>query len=243
MAFTKEQIEQLEAQLAREYVKERKGPGGITLSYIEGWRAIAEANRIFGFDAWSRETLSAKCVFEGERQVRFWNKKKDAWDFKEALGVTYTARVRITIWDGEREIVREGSGVGHGLSFAQDIGDAHEQALKEAETDAMKRAFSTFGNPFGLALYDPSKENVTEIETERPAKKDEDLSRLMTAEERAKLTAMIVEVLDIAVEVPEMTLGEGRELAEVVAKAKKRRLSVNQAVDMINEKLDALRAA
>ena len=31
---------------------------------------------------------------------------------------------------------------------------AHEMALKAAETDATKRALATFGNPFGLALYD-----------------------------------------------------------------------------------------
>ena len=31
---------------------------------------------------------------------------------------------------------------------------------KEAATDALKRALRTFGNPFGLALYDKSRENV-----------------------------------------------------------------------------------
>ena len=34
-------------------------------------------------------------------------------------------------------------------------GEAHESAIREAETDAMKRALSTFGNPFGLALSVP----------------------------------------------------------------------------------------
>jgi hypothetical protein len=34
------------------------------------------------------------------------------------------------------------------------MGEAHESALKEAETDATKRALTTFGNLFGLALYD-----------------------------------------------------------------------------------------
>lgn len=32
---------------------------------------------------------------------------------------------------------------------------------KEAETDAMKRALMTFGNPFGLALYDKRQREVT----------------------------------------------------------------------------------
>ena len=33
-------------------------------------------------------------------------------------------------------------------------GDAHERALKAAETDATKRALATFGGRFGLMLYD-----------------------------------------------------------------------------------------
>ena len=34
-------------------------------------------------------------------------------------------------------------------------------ALKAAETDATKRALTTFGNPFGLALYDKHMAGVT----------------------------------------------------------------------------------
>jgi hypothetical protein len=33
--------------------------------------------------------------------------------------------------------------------------------MKAAETDATKRALATFGNPFGLALYDKDKLQVT----------------------------------------------------------------------------------
>jgi hypothetical protein len=42
-----------------------------------------------------------------------------------------------------------------------DLGLAHESAIKEAETDAMKRALVTFGNAFGLALYDKSQRQVS----------------------------------------------------------------------------------
>ena len=34
-------------------------------------------------------------------------------------------------------------------------------ALKAAETDATKRALATFGNPFGLGLYDKEQNGVT----------------------------------------------------------------------------------
>ena len=56
-------------------------------------------------------------------------------------------------------MIREGCGAGHGIDV--DLGQAHESALKEAETDAMKRALMTFGNPFGLALYDKRQREVT----------------------------------------------------------------------------------
>ena len=46
-------------------------------------------------------------------------------------------------------------------SVGVDLGQAHESALKEAETDAMKRALMTFGNPFGLALYDKAQRQVS----------------------------------------------------------------------------------
>jgi hypothetical protein len=64
----------------------------------------------------------------------------------------YTAKVRITVRAGDITIVREGSGTGEGSGATP--GQAHEIALKSAETDATKRALATFGNPFGLALYD-----------------------------------------------------------------------------------------
>src|SRR5690606_29122102 len=46
--------------------------------------------------------------------------------------------------------------------------------IKEAVTDALKRTLRTFGNPFGLALYDKSRANVGHAEEEAQAvsKKD-----------------------------------------------------------------------
>jgi len=90
-------------------------------------------------------------------------------DQKPGWGVTYTARVRVTVTAGGLvPLVREGSGAGHGIDV--DLGQAHESALKEAETDAMKRALMTFGNPFGLALYDKRQREVTSSAAhERPA--------------------------------------------------------------------------
>jgi len=148
--LTARQIAALSAPLDRANVRQRE-QGRNRVSYLEGWQVIAEANRIFGFDGWERSTLISRCVAEHERPI--------GRDRKSGWGVTYIARVRITITAGNRTLIREGSGAGHGIDA--DLGLAHESALKEAETDATKRALMTFGNPFGLALYDKQQRQVS----------------------------------------------------------------------------------
>jgi recombination DNA repair RAD52 pathway protein len=62
MAFTDAQVRLLKAKLDPRYIRTRNANGN-TLSYVEGWHAIAEANRIFGYEAWDRRTVSASCVW------------------------------------------------------------------------------------------------------------------------------------------------------------------------------------
>jgi DNA repair and recombination protein RAD52 len=152
--FTDAQKTQLTAPLNRGNVKSRK-QGGRGVSYIEGWKAIEEANRIFGFDSWTRETTELRLVSERERAIGA--DKKPGW------GVSYVAKVRVVVFATDTLVIREGVGAGHGIDV--DCGQAHESAIKEAETDAMKRALMTFGNPFGLALYDKEQANVADEET------------------------------------------------------------------------------
>lgn len=149
MPFSKDQIEALNAPLSRSFVKTRQN-----FSYLEAWHVIAEANRIFGFDRWCSETAETRCVVERERLVG--KQATPGWS------VTYIARVRISVLD---TITREGCGSGHGIDI--DLGQAHESAIKEAETDARKRALMTFGNQFGLALYDKEQTNVADEPTAR----------------------------------------------------------------------------
>ena len=158
--FSPEQLAALSAPLDRANVRQRE-QGRSRVSYLEGWQVIAEANRIFGFDGWQRQTIAVRCVAQAERTI--------GRDQKPGWGVTYTARVRVTVTAGGLPpLIREGSGAGHGIDV--DLGQAHESALKEAETDAMKRALMTFGNPFGLALYDKRQREVTSSAAqERPA--------------------------------------------------------------------------
>jgi hypothetical protein len=142
MALTELQIRQLRAKLEAKHVKTRNA-NGTNLHYVEGWHVIAEANRIFGY-AWDRRTLASNCVWSGASG--------------QFYAAAYTAKVRVSVRAGDTKIIREGSGTGEGK--APTPGQAHDLALKGAETDATKRALATFGNPFGLALYDREQVGV-----------------------------------------------------------------------------------
>ena len=140
MGFSAKQVQALRRNLDHRNVRTREAHGR-ELSYIEGWYAISEANRIFGYDGWSRETIESKCVLARENRGTF--------------SAIYVARVRITVHADGATIIREGHGTGEGRGSSP--GEVHDIALKAAETDATKRALATFGKPFGLALYGNGK--------------------------------------------------------------------------------------
>ena len=82
MGFSRKQLVALRRNLDTRVVRTREA-NGRQLSYLEGWYVISEANRIFGFDGWSRETLETRCVLARENRGTF-------------LAI-YIARVRITV--------------------------------------------------------------------------------------------------------------------------------------------------
>jgi recombination DNA repair RAD52 pathway protein len=134
-------IRELQKPLDAGVVKQRD-QAGRSLSYIESWWAISEANRIFGHLNWRRNTFGVnmvQCEQKGDKGMWY---------------VSYTATCTINV----EGVNRDGTGFGQGID--RDLGKAHESAIKEAESDAMKRALMTFGNPFGLALYDKEQRNV-----------------------------------------------------------------------------------
>jgi hypothetical protein len=153
MALTDEQLAALGAPLDRAAVKTREGK----FSYIEGHHCIREANRIFGFGRWRRETLRCEPV----REVTDYKQMKDGQPTGQ-LGyyVAYVAQVRIHVWTGEEWVATDGVGYGESVTYLQAEGQAHESASKEAETDAMKRALICWGDQFGLALYDRDQAHV-----------------------------------------------------------------------------------
>jgi Rad52/22 family double-strand break repair protein len=136
MGFSAKQVKALRRNPDHRHVRTREAHGR-ELAYLEGWYAISQANRIFGFDGWSRETTKSRCALARETRGIF-------------LAV-YIARVRLTVQAEGATIIREGHGTGEGRGTLP--GEVHDIALKAAETDATKRALATSGRPFGLELY------------------------------------------------------------------------------------------
>ena len=123
----------LQQPLPPQMVSERTTEEGEVIRYLEGWRAIEEANATFGPDRWGAELV-------GEISSR----PAPAADGGGA--VVYTAVVRVTAW-GCLPHSDVGTAVAEGGSA-----EAHAAAVKAAATDALKRALRHFGARFGNGL-------------------------------------------------------------------------------------------
>lgn len=127
-------------------------PQGKYGEYVDALHVIREANRIFGHNGWSYEV------------TRLDQTSYDVFDLQgnngtyQQLRCSFLCSVKVNV-DG---VIREGTAVGIGNGKPTNPGDVIESAVKEAETDALKRAMRTFGNTFGLALYEKDR-NAREV--------------------------------------------------------------------------------
>jgi len=124
--------------------------GSVFVSLLAQFSLLADTDRL-------PIRIKVHCVKQAERPI---GARGTGRESRPGWGITYTTRARITVGAAaQTPVIREGCGAGHGIDT--DLGQPHESALKEAETDAMERALMTFGNPFGLALYDKQQRQVT----------------------------------------------------------------------------------
>lgn len=131
----------LDSNIPREAVKNRE-QAGVKLSYLETWYVIDRLNQVLGTENWSHQVLTLTKLEEDKP--------------------TYMAHVRLTANIGGMITVKDGIGYGTGKGKY----NAHEMAIKEAESDALKRAAKNLGRSLGLALYDKSQEFVEDAKSE-----------------------------------------------------------------------------
>ena len=145
--FNEQQNQALAKELENTRIKSRS-KGDIELSYLEGFDVIDTANRIFGYGNWNYAISTLEQVSQESNQ-------------NQNIVIGYKAVVTVKISNAQhtQHISRED--VGFGTGIAKTLCDAHEGASKEAVTDALKRALRSFGNQFGLSLYDKTKNHQT----------------------------------------------------------------------------------
>lgn len=150
MALTPQQFEVLLKPLHPSRVAQRTGAGK-RLSYLEAWDVKAHLTRIFGFCGWSGEVVRSTIAFEEapnpEAKTRNWS-------------VGYMVTYQLTIHDQNGHDLATYTESAVGSSQLPSRGEAHDMAIKTAESDALKRAAIALGDQFGLSLYDNGSTNA-----------------------------------------------------------------------------------
>jgi len=156
MKLTREQYDVLLKPLAAHRISQRK-QGGATLSYLEAWDVKAHLIRVFGFGGWSADVISADIAFEDQDDKGRWN-----------VGYKVVMRLRIHGQEGDLFGDTTYTEAAIGSSTQPSRGEAHDMAVKTAESDALKRAAINLGTQFGLSLYDSGNRQDVIGHTLRP---------------------------------------------------------------------------
>jgi len=147
--FNPAQEEQLLKPINASRISQRQGGGGKQLSYLEAWGVKAHMIRLFGFGGYSWNVTSAEVVFESESSGKW--------------SVGYKVVGTLTVGDATYSEAAVGS------STLGQRGEAHDMAVKTAESDAFKRAAAFLGDQFGLSLYNNGSTAPVVVETKADA--------------------------------------------------------------------------
>lgn len=145
MALTSRQLDILGQRINTSRIAKRQ-QGGKTLSYLESWDVKAHLIRVFGYGNFDTHLVEYHHVTDRPYD----NNGKDM------VEVIYTARIELTIRDqyGQPLCSFTEGAAGSASGPMSMLGDHHDNALKTAESDALKRCAINLGNQFGLSLYD-----------------------------------------------------------------------------------------
>jgi hypothetical protein len=118
-------------------------------SHVAAFDVIAHLTRVFGFGGWDKEIVSLDLVHERSTAPDPKNSKDQGrwW-------VTYRCHMRLIVRDPEGRVVAsiEDAATGSAQNLPSP-GDAHDFAVKNAVSYALKRCAKDLGDQFGLSLY------------------------------------------------------------------------------------------
>ena len=157
MSLTDEQVATLLRPINPRRVLQSQGQ-----SHLPAFDVEAHLSRIFGFENWDREILDLWLI--SESLEHFTDKKTN--QEKQGWTVTYGCKLRLTVYARDplvsrskdnmivyrEKTVRDGAATGSANHLPLK-GDAHDFAMKNADSYALKRAAKSWGDQFGLSLY------------------------------------------------------------------------------------------
>jgi hypothetical protein len=125
-------------------------------SHLEQWDVRRTLIRVFGFGGWEDETLELTCVSETVDPAGTVRRKRNGQEYttdRAQYSVVYRAQVRLTVYGLEGTSARYDDGAIGKAENQPSLGDAHDQALKTAQSQALKRCAVNLGDQFGMSLY------------------------------------------------------------------------------------------
>ena len=141
MSLNHEQVSQLLRPVHGSRVHKLDG-----MSHMEAYDIRAHLNRIFGFGHWSADVIEMTLMYEEKTTTKAG---------KPAFAVGYRAGLTLTVCgpDGDRLASYTEYAASGQIMPDFKRGDAHDFAMKTAESQALKRAAMNLGDQFGLSLY------------------------------------------------------------------------------------------
>jgi DNA recombination protein Rad52 len=170
--FDENVVEELRKPLDPNRVRRRAGRGRSQFEYLAGHDVKRRANELFGFGNWG---YTVKQIAEQEAVPVVKDNGTEGWH------VAYMAEVEVQV---RGAVPFSDVGYGDGVEYGPAArATARELALKESVTDALKRAFTGFGDQFGLILYakddekkridsDRNAESTTAVRQENAAREN-----------------------------------------------------------------------
>lgn len=128
-----------------------RSQGGKQLTYVEAYDVKATLIRIFGFGGFSADVIDSKIVQIRDSATPGHLNNDGSPKTPQVLA---QATVRLTLYGvgpAEEDVTYSESAIGANSGW--DIGDAADNAIKTAASDALKRCATYLGSQFGLGLY------------------------------------------------------------------------------------------
>jgi hypothetical protein len=147
------------AQLLRPVDPDRVGSDGKGFAHMEAWDIRRYLIRIFGFGGHDTDLLESSLIAETSipNHQKIGKNGQPYGHPYEAWTVIYRVAVRLSVKVDGVEL-----GHWHGIATGDATNqpsraDAHDLALKTADSQALKRAATNLGDQFGLSLYNKGR--------------------------------------------------------------------------------------